>query len=184
MPQYLKDEVRESIVDAAMIEFYEKGYLKSSIRSIAKEAGISTGNLYRYYASKEALFEVIVSQAYEDTLKLLYAAGKMPSTSRENIENLFMEVARVYKHQQQVFSILIHGAEGTKFENTTGQIIDLLAAEIKVLWTKHEHAEFLAKPMASAIVHGLVELVESDDVETLIIDYITLITKGMMQEVV
>lgn len=65
MPQVLKEEVRENILAAARVEFFEKGFDGGSIRSIAKLAGITPGNLYRYFASKEEIYETIVGPAYE-----------------------------------------------------------------------------------------------------------------------
>lgn len=58
--QILKDEVRKSIEDAAIKTFKEHGYVKASMRSIADEAGMSVGNLYRYYKNKETLFGMLV----------------------------------------------------------------------------------------------------------------------------
>lgn len=58
--QVLKDEVRQSIRDAAIMNFKEHGYPKASMRRIAEDAGMSVGNLYRYYKNKETLFGDLV----------------------------------------------------------------------------------------------------------------------------
>ena len=54
--QRLKPEVRERIRSAALEEFKECGFENASIRRIAESAGVSLGNVYRYYESKEALY--------------------------------------------------------------------------------------------------------------------------------
>ena len=40
----------------AMEEFTEKGFQGASLRQIVKQAGVTTGALYGYFSSKEALF--------------------------------------------------------------------------------------------------------------------------------
>lgn len=52
---------RQSIIDAAMRLFRTHGYDKATMRAIADEAGVSIGNAYYYFASKEHLI-----QAYYD----------------------------------------------------------------------------------------------------------------------
>lgn len=46
---------RSAIVAAALRLFREKGYDATTMRAIAAEAGVSTGNAYYYFASKEEL---------------------------------------------------------------------------------------------------------------------------------
>jgi AcrR family transcriptional regulator len=60
MAQYLKEEVATRIRDAALEVFAGRGFLGASMADIARAAGVSTGNLYRYFASKEVLFEVVL----------------------------------------------------------------------------------------------------------------------------
>lgn len=63
--QYLKNEVREKILDAAIDEFTQQGYSNASIRNIAQTAEISLGNIYRYFSNKEALFLAITNPLVE-----------------------------------------------------------------------------------------------------------------------
>ena len=44
------------IVLCAKKEFFEKGYTDASIRTIAKNAGVSTSTIYTRYSDKEGLF--------------------------------------------------------------------------------------------------------------------------------
>ena len=50
----------ESIQQAAMEEFLEKGFQGASLRQIVKKADLTTGAFYGYYSSKEALFNALV----------------------------------------------------------------------------------------------------------------------------
>ena len=50
----------ESIEQAAMQEYVEKGFQGASLRQIVKNAGVTTGAFYGYFSSKEALFNALV----------------------------------------------------------------------------------------------------------------------------
>lgn len=50
---------RKNIVDAAVAEFREQGFLGANITRIAKRADVSSRTLYKHFASKEALFQAI-----------------------------------------------------------------------------------------------------------------------------
>lgn len=63
MAQILKEEVRIRIVNAATLEILENGFEKASMRKIARKAGVTVGNLYRYFDGKEALVKKIVDPA-------------------------------------------------------------------------------------------------------------------------
>ena len=68
MPK-LSDAAIESrknrIEEAARELFISQGFHATSMRDIAKGAGVSLGNLYNYYETKDAIFESIVAKYME-----------------------------------------------------------------------------------------------------------------------
>lgn len=58
--QIKKQEIQETILEVASIEFVKKGYENSSLRTIAKKANTSLGNIYNYYPSKEAILDALL----------------------------------------------------------------------------------------------------------------------------
>ena len=58
------EHTRALIVQTALRLFRERGYEATTMRAIAKEAGVSVGNAYYYFGSKEELI-----QAYYDELQ-------------------------------------------------------------------------------------------------------------------
>jgi AcrR family transcriptional regulator len=55
---------RATILDTALRLFRERGYDETTMRAIAAEAGVSVGNAYYYFASKEHLIQAFYDQAY------------------------------------------------------------------------------------------------------------------------
>ncbi|GAA4675698.1 TetR family transcriptional regulator [Phytohabitans rumicis] len=51
------EHTRQLILDTAMRLFREQGYAQTTMRGIAKEAGVSVGNAYYYFPSKEHLIQ-------------------------------------------------------------------------------------------------------------------------------
>jgi len=60
------DDARKSrILEAALVEFADKGYKKASTNTIVREAGVSKGLLFHYFISKKELFILLYSHARE-----------------------------------------------------------------------------------------------------------------------
>jgi AcrR family transcriptional regulator len=57
---------KRRVEDAALVLFRERGFHGVGIRDIAREAGVSLGNLYNYYPQKEAIFESILTRLYAE----------------------------------------------------------------------------------------------------------------------
>ena len=70
--QYLKEELKENILKVALDEFYEKGFEKTNMRSIAQKVRISPGNIYRYYHSKNDLIKAIYQPIEKEIDEIVY----------------------------------------------------------------------------------------------------------------
>ncbi|SDQ62325.1 DNA-binding transcriptional regulator, AcrR family [Thermostaphylospora chromogena] len=57
------EATRERIVETALRLFRERGYEATTMRAIAAEAGVSVGNAYYYFPSKEALIQAYYDRA-------------------------------------------------------------------------------------------------------------------------
>lgn len=63
------NDTRMAILEAGKKEFLEYGYEGGSLRRIAKEASVTTGAIYGYFPSKEALFDAITGEAADGLLE-------------------------------------------------------------------------------------------------------------------
>lgn len=55
---------KEKLMEAAKPLFCEKGYYKTTANAIARQAGVSVGSFYAYFADKEAVFAEIAERVY------------------------------------------------------------------------------------------------------------------------
>ena len=72
------EQTRELILSTALRLFREQGYSKTTMRLIATEAGVSVGNAYYYYSSKEHLM-----QAYYDLMQEQHREAVEPILASE-----------------------------------------------------------------------------------------------------
>ena len=106
----ISEERRERILEVGTEEFSSKGYENANINVIAKNAGISIGLMYKYFATKEDLFITciqrgmrILTQVIEEIMasddKLLIKAEKLiratcvHSKRNANYIRLYNEIA-------------------------------------------------------------------------------------------
>ncbi|GKX29341.1 hypothetical protein SH1V18_18210 [Vallitalea longa] len=69
----ISEERRQRIMDVAISEFAANGYNASNINTIAKNAEISIGSMYSYFASKEDLFLTIVDKCFHVLESVMYS---------------------------------------------------------------------------------------------------------------
>jgi AcrR family transcriptional regulator len=62
------EQTRTAITEAALRLFRENGYEATTMRAIAQEAGVSTGNAYYYFGSKEELVQQFYAHTHAEHL--------------------------------------------------------------------------------------------------------------------
>jgi AcrR family transcriptional regulator len=70
------EERRDEILEAALVEFAERGLHGASTEEIAKRAGISQPYVFRLFGSKKDLFKATVARCLRETLELFQRAAE------------------------------------------------------------------------------------------------------------
>lgn len=146
MTQVLKPEVRARIEDAAVRCFAADGYRGASMTAIAAAAGTAPANLYRYYRSKETLFDSVVPSSLArrhdsllDTRIAALAAGGSDGAPAAELLSFWLE----HRH---AMIVLLGKAEGTRFAPYPGEFVERLTRHARATLTTHpspEHEEVL-----------------------------------------
>jgi len=69
-------ERRVDVLDAALIEFAERGLEGTSTEDIARRAGISQPYLFRLFGTKKVLFTATVNRCFLETLEMFQRAAE------------------------------------------------------------------------------------------------------------
>ncbi len=94
------EQTRALIVATAMRLFAERGYDRTTMRAIADEAGISTGNAYYYFSSKEHLIQGFYDQlqdAHRSASAEVLAASDDFAARLLGVLRAWLEVAAPYR---------------------------------------------------------------------------------------
>ncbi len=126
--QYLKDEVRNSIVEEALKEFKELGYKGTSIRSIAKNSKTSVGNIYKYFNSKEDIYENLIGSVYYKLMDYIKQFDQVELN--EKAEAIFFglmeKILEIFNESSTEISILLNKSDGSKYENCKSNFVHFI----------------------------------------------------------
>ena len=102
-----KNETRQLILRAARRLFAQRGMEESTIRDIAREAGVSPASVVVHFKSKTALLEEALNRDIETTLTEL--VGSMPEELEllERLMHLAKGFFRLYDQNRKLYRALI-----------------------------------------------------------------------------
>jgi len=174
MAQVLKEEIRQNILRAAASEFLEHGYQGSSMRNIARAAGITAGNLYRYYESKDSLYEAIIREPWLELNRIigertnhLIRLSEAPSEEsihgfpREEVESLVQDisgdVARLLRTSSPGILILLQDDREDEREESRYAVIRWFRILFGLLFRDRRLARYLAFGFMESIIRVALE---------------------------
>ena len=85
---------RTQVIEAARQCFREAGFHTASMARIAEAAGMSVGQIYRFFPSKEAIIEAIVEQGVADKLEHIAAIHQAARERGVDIAQVSAEASR------------------------------------------------------------------------------------------
>lgn len=156
IPQYLKDEVQQAIARAAAEVFAESGVRKATMAEIARRARVATGNLYRYYENKDALFDDVLPESLVREFRRLLRARVQGARNRGGKRDALWALASeelltfcIAERERVV--VLLGRAEGTPLadfgERTARELAELALEHFRAL----DPALQLSRPQRSAL---------------------------------
>lgn len=127
------EETQRNILETAKRHFLSDGLTGASLRNIVKDAGLTTGAFYKYYPTKEALFDALtdpyLEHIYEiydqvvtefEKLSADDQTKNMASISDEGMEQM---LDYVYDHYDN-FKLLLKCGDSGKYEDFIHGMVD------------------------------------------------------------
>jgi AcrR family transcriptional regulator len=117
------------LLDAAAIEFGERGFYESSIAEITRRAGTALGSFYTYFDSKDAIFRALVQDMSRQVGRHAGAALKdvTGALAREEAAlAAFLDFARIHKEVYRIVDeaeFVDPGSYRAHYENTATRIL-------------------------------------------------------------
>ena len=133
MPQVLKAEVRERILSAALAAFAQRGFASTTMSEISRRADMAVANLYRYYPSKDELFDAAVPPAlvarFERLLeRSVQAHAHLAGLPRPADPTAAAELLEFWIAHRLVVVTLLDRAQGSAHEAFAARFVERLVA--------------------------------------------------------
>lgn len=104
--QEMRDEKKALIMDVALFHFANEGYFNTTIRHIARHAGISKGLLYNYFESKEALLTAIVHKSINEIFNY-FDSNRDGYLSEDEFEFFIRKINVILKEKHSFWRLLM-----------------------------------------------------------------------------
>lgn len=127
------EDTEKNILNTARKHFLKDGFSGASLRNIVKDAGLTTGAFYKYYPTKEALFDALtdpyiehIYQIYDrivedfEKLSAKEQTSNMSDTSGDGIDQM---IDYIYEHYDN-FRLLLKCGDSGKFETFIHNMVD------------------------------------------------------------
>src|SRR6185369_10880469 len=91
------DDTRARIIETAEALFRRLGYAKTAVADIAGELGMSPANVYRFFASKNAIVEAICQRCLSELDGNAWSIARSRGPAPARLEKLFVEVMKYHR---------------------------------------------------------------------------------------
>lgn len=130
-------ETRSKLLASAKAEFLEKGYMKASLRTICKNAELTTGALYFFFKDKDDLFCSLVKDTVEGIrgVMLMHYQEERQHAESGNLTEEVLEdgtddlgaaiqaIHQMYQRRDEVLLVLTK-SQGSSMEGILDQFIE------------------------------------------------------------
>lgn len=166
--QTLKEEVKKRILDAGKKRFRADGFDKASMKDIANDAGISTGNIYRYFLTKSHLLDEILSDLEVELKDFLNAIPEDYESVKGNtlFKLISDKIVELYENKEAEVKILFNCREQKQFVIFREKMLGLLSKKIEAIGRSMDERfgdEILSAAIARSLFEGLAYIVCTND---------------------
>ncbi|MDN5362038.1 MAG: hypothetical protein PWP70_1085 [Moorella sp. (in: firmicutes)] len=121
-----------AIMQAAREEFARNGFYGTSVKDIARRAGVGIGTIYLYLRNKEALFTALVNEAYGMVLERIAQARKNAAGGRQKLQ-VSMEAALAVLQENRDLARVMLVQSPAGHPEVAEQVYDLLRRLTKLV---------------------------------------------------
>jgi AcrR family transcriptional regulator len=109
------DETRARIIATAEALFRRLGFAKTTVADIAAELDMSPANVYRFFASKNAIVEAICKRCLSEVEEKAWTVARSKAPAATRMERLILEILAYHKEnfvtEQRVNELVVAAVE-------------------------------------------------------------------------
>lgn len=146
---------RESILDAALQCFVERGFHGTAVPQIARRAGIAAGTIYHYFESKEALVNALYRTWKTAVAQRVFTAFPQAAPAREQFSAMWKEMIAFAVASPAAFAFLeMHNH--SSYLDAESVAIDSSLKDFGRAMIERAQGEGLVKPLDAAVLMELI----------------------------
>jgi len=155
-------ETKKKLLESAKKEFLEKGFTGASLRTIAANAGVTTGAMYRNFKDKNAFFCALVDDAVEATKNVIMLADPKnhekltPAQMQEHMdfEKKSTDDFLNYMYENfDAFTLLFRKSAGSTHEHFQEDICDLYTKNCEKTFAWMYEQKIATKKVSPMTIH-------------------------------
>ena len=102
---------RARVLDAARTLFAERGFFACRVADVARHAGMSPGNVYWHFDSKEAILRAILAEGFASVEAMTAAVADEYGPARRKLDLLVERTVALYEANAE-FAVILGGLKG------------------------------------------------------------------------
>lgn len=161
-------DTKKKLLESAKKEFLEKGFMGASLRTIAANAGVTTGAMYRHFKDKDDFFCALVDDAIDVSTKTVMLAnsenhsGLDISHMKEHMELEEQSVIEFLNYMYDnfdAFTLLLTKAAGSTHEHFQEDICELYTKNCKQTFAWMYEQKIATKQVSPMTIHFMASTV-------------------------
>lgn len=172
--QKLKEDIKQRIIEVGKLRFKKEGYENTSMKDIASDVGISTGNIYRYFLTKKHLLNEILKELEVEIENFF---NNLPSNyedikSHEIFDLLIEMTVNIAETKGDTLKVMVKCENENQFLKFKSKVLDMFISKMFEIVKSIKKGNIditLCEAMARAQFEGFVFIVKSniDNIEIL-----------------
>lgn len=146
---------RGEILASAAQVFAQKGFHNATMEDIAQRAEFAIGSLYKYFRSKEAIFQAVFEENLNNYINTIVKIAEEPGSFTERFENLLNYYAEFAQKHQPLMRIF-HSSADT-FDWHKDEVRQAIACHMQ------RYQSAMLQLMQQGIADGILRDFEPDD---------------------
>ncbi|MCL2061434.1 MAG: TetR/AcrR family transcriptional regulator [Firmicutes bacterium] len=166
--QYKKKFINDRILEAGLNEYLEKGYRGGNISTIAQNAGVPVGNLYRYFDGKSGLLDALVKKPYQEFPKIVDQLARIDVETSLPLKDVMVRLTQmllnIFEQYGKEIIILADKCATTRYEDfiekVAAQIADLVYK--KIYNDDSDLSRMMSNLATTAFIDSILQLLRLD----------------------
>lgn len=150
--------VRDQIVEAAAEYFSRYGYEKTTVSDLAKEIGFSKAYIYKFFATKQAIGEVICANCLSAILNAINEGMVDAPTASERFRRMFKATvaasAELFFEDRKLYDIAASAAS-EEWQSTVSYQIEIKKIILQIILEGRDAGEFERKTPIDETVNAI-----------------------------